>query len=985
MVGLPVYLAEVSILKSGSASLATQFGWAVAPWSGLSLIQNALAATATIYASDVGYRTRWGEFGTFTRASQASYANTAGILSIALTNVLRNGHYTGWRQNLVRNSSGAGVVAGTPGTLPTNWSINLSGLTQQVTGFGTLLNGMPFVDIHLSGVTTTTFIRVNFEATNVMLALQGQQVAISVGVGLIVGGFTGISAFRLNAIEYDASGAALADNAQTVSAPTTSDVTRYSSVRTVAQATAAFVGLGMQFTTTVGAAVDFTVRFVLPQVEYGATVTDAISTSGTATAVPTDTARTLVEPAATNLLLQSQNLVTSWTVGFLTSAVNAAVAPDGTTTATSLIATVTSAEHSINQVATLASNNQPVTLSIFVKAASSIQRWVSLVLFDQSATGNNVQQRFDLVAGVMGTSTVGGVATLIGATMTRYPNNWFRITLSVNVSNTAGHANVITRLRTLSAAQVTTYAGDAVSGIFAWGAQFELGSAATSYIATTTAAVTRAADVGSVQPYVPILTEGFQINRAINLDPTSAGASAAWGNIVLQNSDGSLDAISSDWSADRRTFSIKRGVKTISRTRGIFNDPSYSTFATYLTGLAGSWFLGDDGLEISLRDASYWLDAPIQSTLYAGTGTYEGTAALTSIPKPKARGGTSGNPIRNVTPVLIDPVALIYQYTDGPGTVVTLYEGGATTITFASNTTNLYAGTTPAGQYRTDNSRGLFQLGSVPASGYTITADITGSFPIAGAITAIAYILQFLLTEDMGLTSDHLDLAGFTALNASAPYISGWWWGPVAAQASVEIPKLLTGIGGRLLPRRDGTLRPYLLRPLGASPTIVAAFNTTNIISLTPRQLPSTISPPPFRIRVGYNHNFTVQTSGINAASASPTQQLFVTLSDQISTYTATAVIAAYAKPNDPDPIVSPMLVAANATTVALLTGQLFGDGAPRLYDLVVPVEVGITVDLGDAVSVRYPFGDLRSGQTGLIVEEQFVSSDATMTLTVLI
>jgi hypothetical protein len=42
--------------------------------------------------------------------------------------------------------------------------------------------------------------------------------------------------------------------------------------------------------------------------------------------------------------------------------------------------------------------------------------------------------------------------------------------------------------------------------------------------------------------------------------------------------------------------------------------------------------------------------------------------------KPKTRGGTALNPVRNVTPTLIDPTNLIYQYSDGPGTVVNLYE-----------------------------------------------------------------------------------------------------------------------------------------------------------------------------------------------------------------------------------------------------------------------------------------------------------------------
>ena len=50
---------------------------------------------------------------------------------------------------------------------------------------------------------------------------------------------------------------------------------------------------------------------------------------------------------------------------------------------------------------------------------------------------------------------------------------------------------------------------------------------------------------------------------------------------------------------------------------------------------------------------------------YGGTGGYDGTEELEGVRKPKLRGLA-----RNISPVLIDPVNLIYQYNDGPGQVL---------------------------------------------------------------------------------------------------------------------------------------------------------------------------------------------------------------------------------------------------------------------------------------------------------------------------
>jgi hypothetical protein len=96
---------------------------------------------------------------------------------------------------------------------------------------------------------------------------------------------------------------------------------------------------------------------------------------------------------------------------------------------------------------------------------------------------------FDLETG---SSTV--LAPVVSSGISSAGNGWWRCWI---VYTPTGTGTALFRQQ-LANGVSAVYTGDGTSGLFFWGAQLEVGAFPTSYIPTTTAAATRAADVASV-------------------------------------------------------------------------------------------------------------------------------------------------------------------------------------------------------------------------------------------------------------------------------------------------------------------------------------------------------------------------------------------------------------------------------------------------------------------------------------------------------
>lgn len=210
----------------------------------------------------------------------------------------------------------------------------------------------------------------------------------------------------------------------------------------------------------------------------------------------------LIEAAATNLLLRSAEINdATWFKGHVSVSANAAVAPDGTTTADSVIEDNTNNNHIIAQ--SISGNvTASYVFSVWLKAGA---RSRALLAIRNSAQSIGIQTTFDLSTGqVVSSANFGTPTSTLTPAIEANLNGWHRCTIG-GVLNSAGGAETVSVTAFLDNGVGSFYTGDGVSGLYVWGAQLETGSVASSYIATTSATATRAADVFAAVTPTPVL------------------------------------------------------------------------------------------------------------------------------------------------------------------------------------------------------------------------------------------------------------------------------------------------------------------------------------------------------------------------------------------------------------------------------------------------------------------------------------------------
>ncbi len=190
----------------------------------------------------------------------------------------------------------------------------------------------------------------------------------------------------------------------------------------------------------------------------------------------------LFESSRQNLILASEDYTSAnWGKAGISVSGNTLKSPDGRIDADIIIENTANSMHLVEQFTPTSATTY--TYSFYAKAAGR-----SVISFGGGGfAAQGFTAEFNLISGTM-SANAGSKGSI-----SEYNNGWYRCSVSFTTSNTN-----IFQVFLLNASSQATYTGDGASGVYLWGAQVEAAATGSSYIPTTTAAVTRTADSATI-------------------------------------------------------------------------------------------------------------------------------------------------------------------------------------------------------------------------------------------------------------------------------------------------------------------------------------------------------------------------------------------------------------------------------------------------------------------------------------------------------
>lgn len=374
--------------------------------------------------------------------------------------------------------------------------------------------------------------------------------------------------------------------------------------------------------------------------------------------------------------------------------------------------------------------------------------------------------------------------------------------------------------------------------------------------AATHELISRDTDDPPLTLYKGTLRDAFSIDRSI-IGSARIGedVTIGLGEVTVANTEGDYDDLAQNSSPLGQEIEIRMG----DRRRPL------NEWRVVLKGYTVDMNMDRDQVRFSLRDAGHLLDVPASPNVYAGTGGVEGAEDLQGKRKPRIFGHAD-----NVSAPLVIASSLAYQLNDGPIEAVSAaYVRGValTPTTDHASVTAMNAASLSAGQFATCLSAGWARI-AVASGAETgqVTWDVQGEATDGAFAETTGAIVRRLLTTAAGL-DDPGDLVevSFDRLDTDQPAPVGYVI-PVGDDQTVRdaVGRLMAAIGGWCGANRRGRFEVRRFDAPSGVPT--GGYDKRVIADVQRVALPSDVSPPPWRVKIGWGRNHTVQTTDLAGA-----------------------------------------------------------------------------------------------------------------------
>lgn len=333
---------------------------------------------------------------------------------------------------------------------------------------------------------------------------------------------------------------------------------------------------------------------------------------------------------------------------------------------------------------------------------------------------------------------------------------------------------------------------------------------------------------------------------------TTGRSQIGFGNLILTNMDGGLDALL-NYSFAGRAITIRLG-------EVLPNSGGTPTWVTVIRGTMEQAEFSWQRVTVRVRDRQQDLAKPLQQVRYAGNNALpaglEGVESdIKGRPKPLVFGQVFNAPI-----TLVNSARLIYQAHDGSAlqSVDAVYDRGAALTAGAAyaSQADMEANAPAAGQYRVWNDAGgcYIRLGGNPTG--TVTADLTRGATAANR--TVGQVWSAILSK-AGVAAGDIDGADVAALDAAVAYPVGLFCATDYDMSALEACDIVCGsVGAWFTSDALGKFRIGRLElPTGAS---VGTITTTEIVAIerVASQDPG-VGIPAWKVKLGYQRIWFVQ------------------------------------------------------------------------------------------------------------------------------